>query len=132
MKNHIIVPLVFLGTITTLTACTDSTTLPALPVVSTGTSVPDSVTPTISTGTSVTPTPASPISTTKTVSYGTPAGNESITFSVEVTDGTITSATSTVAATDRESVRYQERFGQKLASKVIGKSIKTFSVDTIA
>jgi hypothetical protein len=69
----------------------------------------------------------SPVSATRTrtetVSYKTPAGSDSVEFSVTVDGDTITSATATVKAENDISKKWQTAFVANVSTKVSGKKI---------
>jgi hypothetical protein len=79
--------------------------------------------------TPVTPVAAA-VSKSSTVSYRTPDGSASVTFSATVKGGVITAATSTTRA-GGTSGYYQDAFAQQLAGAVIGKKIAGLNLSAI-
>lgn len=78
--------------------------------------------------------PASPYANgayTKTGSYRSPAGEETVTISLTLSDGIVASATFTGNATNPASVRNQERFAAGYSDLVVGKSIDEVSVGVV-
>lgn len=122
MKNHALIPLVMLATLTTLTACTQSPTpnhivTPPAPTTLTA---------------STHPTPSSTsVTKTEVVSYMSPAGKDQIEFSITVESGMIMAASAKPLATNDASKYNQGNFIKEVATKVVGKSIQDFKVDTI-
>lgn len=77
------------------------------------------------------PQAAAPVSRTETVSYTTPAGNDSVEFSVTVENGVITAATATPKAENEISKKRQEAFAAAVTAGVVGKSAKNLDVSAI-
>lgn len=81
--------------------------------------------------TSPTPTTVSGTTKTKIVSYATPDGEATVTFTVTLKDSIIASAASTATDLDRESREWQGKFARNV-SKVVGKKISEIdSLDAI-
>jgi hypothetical protein len=76
-----------------------------------------------------TPAPAS-VTHSNTVSYRTPDGSASVSFSVTAKAGVITAASSTTRA-GGTSGYYQDAFAQRLAGAVIGKKIAGLNLSAI-
>lgn len=153
MQNKIL-PIALLSSLTLLSACTgERATTPTntAPLVNTVKKTPNIsgsvitvggtgavatgvVTPaTTTTGALDTPAPSnqSPKTTTRTVSYVTPEDDASVTFTVAVKDGAITSVSSTANDRERESREWQGKFSRNV-SKVVGKKISEIdSLDAI-
>ncbi|GAB0174308.1 MAG: hypothetical protein HHAS10_01870 [Candidatus Altimarinota bacterium] len=153
--RKIVAPLALIASISLLTSCTKKPEAPAVIPTPTETPAPvmqDGVSPTpvtspsvnLDTGaavtspekteTSSTSTQApqeSSVSRTETVQYNTPAGSDSIEFSVTVTDGIIASASAVPKADHDISKKLQEGFATKLSESVVGKKAKDLDVDAI-
>ncbi len=69
---------------------------------------------------------------TKTISYQSPAGSESIKLSITAKDGIITAASATPFATDSTSLFMQKGFAEKVSGAVVWKAVKGLKVDTIS
>ena len=68
---------------------------------------------------------------TKTLSYKSPAGNESIVVTVRTRGGVIIGASARPKTTNQTSLSKQKSFAKNLAKAVVGKKIKDFHVDVI-
>jgi len=71
------------------------------------------------------------MTTTRVVQYRSPAGMDDVEFSVTVENGIITAASSRTLATNDGSKYNQDNFASGVSGKVVGKSVKDFSIDTI-
>ena len=71
------------------------------------------------------------LSRTETLSYQSPAGKEEVEFSVSVTDGVITAASSKTLATNDASKYNQDNFSKSVSASVVGKKAKDLHVDAI-
>lgn len=154
MNKRVVAPLVLLSSITLLTSCmnkeektpvvtpTAETTAPVEVVTDTPTATPADTSPTgIDAGaippSGVAPAPEAnnqaPAALTKkeTVSYVSPAGNETIELSVSVADGVITAVTATPQATNEISKKLQTSFSEKVSAQVVGKKISDLGADAI-
>lgn len=69
--------------------------------------------------------------TTKT-EYFTPGGTESITVNLTISGGTISAASLSQEATQRDSEFYQQSFADSYKSYVVGKSISGLSLSRVA
>lgn len=142
--KKIAIPLILLASISTLTSCTTKTEAPTADtpvpqaVVETPapvpTPTPDATTPPVvppveSTGT--VPTSSTPVTKTETISYNTPAGNDDVEFSMTVTDGVITSITTTPKAVHDISKARQTAFAGEISAKVVGKKISELSLSAV-
>lgn len=148
-----ILPMALLSSLTLLSACTGeraTTSTNTAPLVNTVKKTPNIsgsvitvggtgavatgvVTPATTTGALDAPAPTSrsPKTTTRTVSYATPEDDASVTFTVSVKDGVITSVSSTANDPERESREWQGKFARNV-SKVVGKKISEIdSLDAI-
>lgn len=67
-----------------------------------------------------------------TGSYSSPGGNESISVTVTLKNGVITSTTAQGNASDSESSEYQSKFVSGYKSLVVGKSIDTVSLSRVS
>lgn len=140
MRNHVVVPLVLLATLSTLASCTkpvsETVVTPvATPEVKVEVVTPAPVAPTpaptvTATGTPVTATPQT-LTRKETVGYKSPGGDDTIEFDVTVTDGVITSASATALALSDGSKYNQGNFVKALSAAVVGKKAKDLDVDAI-
>ncbi|MBX9808922.1 hypothetical protein K2X92_00850 [Candidatus Gracilibacteria bacterium] len=69
---------------------------------------------------------------TRTVSYVTPTGKESIIFTVRYKNGVIVGASATPKSKKSASLILQRAFARNLNKAVSGKSIKNFDIEVIA
>lgn len=69
---------------------------------------------------------------TRTVSYTTPTGKESITFTVRYKNGIIVGAQATPRSRKSASLLLQRTFARNLYKAVVGKNIKDFDIEVIA
>ncbi len=125
-------PLILLASISTLTSCATKTSTqvetpapqavvetPVVPVAPTpDATTPPAVPPVESTGAA--PTSSTPVTQTQTVTYVTPAGSDSVEFSVTVADGVVTAASATPKAANDISKMRQAAFAGEISSKVVG------------
>lgn len=140
MRNHVVVPLLLLATLSTLASCTkpvsETVVTPvATPEVKVEVVTPAPVAPTpapteTATGTPVTAAPQT-LTRKETVGYKSPGGDDTIEFDVTVTDGIITSASATALATNDGSKYNQGNFVKALSAAVVGKKAKDLDVDAI-
>ncbi len=139
--KKIILPLALLASIATLTSCSQKTDTPDA-VVPVSTSVETPVSPDVmpvSTGTTdmapaepttMIDTTVAPISRNETVTYATPAGNDSVEFSITITDGVITQAEATPKSNHDISKKMQTWFAAAVSTSVVGKKIS--DLDTMS
>lgn len=140
MRNHVVVPLLLLATLSTLASCTkpvsETVVTPvATPEVKVEVVTPAPVAPTpapteTATGTPVTAAPQT-LTRKETVGYKSPGGDDTIEFDVTVTDGVITSASATALALSDGSKYNQGNFVKALSAAVVGKKAKDLDVDAI-
>jgi uncharacterized protein with FMN-binding domain len=143
MRNHVVVPLVLLATLSTLASCTKPvsetvvtpvTTPPVkVEVVTPAPVAPAPVTPAPTETATGTPVTAAPqvLTRKETVGYKSPGGDDTIEFDVTVTDGVITSASATALALSDGSKYNQGNFVKALSAAVVGKKAKDLDVDAI-
>lgn len=127
-KTTPVVPTAPVETVTPVAPATPTPTAPATPVsTTTGTTESTGTVSDASSGLSV----VAPLTRKETVTYNTPEGMVPVEFDVTVTDGTITSATSTTLATGDASKYNQDNFAKEVSAKVVGKKAADLSVDAI-
>jgi len=138
MRNHVVVPLVLLATLSTLASCTkpvsETVVTPvATPEVKVEVVTPAPVTPAPTETATGTPVTAAPqvLTRKETVGYKSPGGDDTIEFDVTVTDGVITSASATALALSDGSKYNQGNFVKALSAAVVGKKAKDLDVDAI-
>lgn len=124
MKKTIILPLVVATTSGILASCTNTAEK------NTTVSSESAVTGAIQSG--VTQDKSGEVLTkTGIVSYNSPAGLDTIEFSVSYKNGVITAANAKPLATNPGSIQNQWNFAKEVETKVVGKSLKNFDVDVI-
>ncbi len=138
MRNHVVVPLVLLATLSTLASCTkpvsETVVTPVTtPPVKVEVVTPAPVTPAPTETATGTPVTAAPqvLTRKETVGYKSPGGDDTIEFDVTVTDGVITSASATALALSDGSKYNQGNFVKALSAAVVGKKAKDLDVDAI-
>ena len=124
MKKSILLPLVIVTVTGTLTSCTDKSE--NNPTVSSESTVTGTIQSGATQGTTETM-----LTKTGIASYNSPAGLDTIEFSITHKDGVITAASAKPLATHPGSVKNQGNFAKEVESKVVGKSIKNFDVEVI-
>jgi hypothetical protein len=149
MKSHIVAPLMLLASLSALSSCTSTTSAPVnTPVSDTSPQTPVLVKDTgvMTTGSEIS-TPANPVTTpastgtgtpstaltTKTdiMTYTTPAGSDSIEFSLTIDNGVITSVMVTPKAENGISKMRQESFSKAISSEVVGKKIADLHLSAV-
>jgi hypothetical protein len=80
---------------------------------------------------SVTPAVAAAVTKTETLAYTTPAGSDSIEFSMTVEGGVIKSVTASPKAENDISKKRQASFAAAVQGEVVGKNIKDLDLDAV-
>lgn len=65
-------------------------------------------------------------------SYDTPGGNESITITVTLQNGLVTSTSVSSTPTDRDAKEYQDAFKSAYKGQVVGKAVKSLRLSRVA
>lgn len=135
--QKITLPLLMIASLTTLVSCgtqSNNTVPPLTSSVPPVTGVVETQAPVASGNTSPTVNPVKPevFTRTETVTYASPAfSQDPVEFSVTVTDGIITAASTTPKSTNDISKQLQTAFAGEVSAKAIGKKAKDFKLDAI-